>query len=266
MTAWPEMEKPNFKDKKERARWGRKTRAYAVHVFTASGVIFAFLAMASIARTEVSPRWTFIWLAIAVLIDAADGPLARHWNVKLYAARIYGHVIDDIVDFLTFTFIPMMLVWRMGWFPGPDAVWVALVMMASLFGFSNATAKQEAAGFFLGFPSYWNVVAFYTGLFVAEYGETGAYFSLGATLVLALMTVLPVRFVYPNRAPKPWMWPVIVGAVIWLGMLVAMLPAFPNGPTWGGDWFLWASLVYPAFYFGLSFYLDWKGRRTIAAP
>jgi phosphatidylcholine synthase len=257
-----EMETPDFRDKKERARWGRKTRAYAVHVLTATGVAFAFLAMASVMGEEVSPRWTFIWLATAVVIDAADGPLARLWNVKLYAARIYGRVIDDIVDYLTFTFIPMMLVWRMGWLPGPDALWVILVMMASLFGFSNATAKQEGEGFFLGFPSYWNVVAFYTGLFVAEYGAAGAYFSLGSTLVLALMTILPVRFIYPNQAPDPWQWPVIVGAVIWLGMMLAMLPTFPSVPAWGGDWFLWASLVYPSFYFGLSFYLDLEGRRV----
>jgi len=141
-------------------------------------------------------------------------------------------VIDDIVDF--FTFISMMLFWRMGWLPGPDALWVILVMMASLFGFSNATAKQEGEGFFLGFPSYWNVVAFYTGLFVAEYGAAGAYFSLGSTLVLALMTILPVRFIYPNQAPDPWQWPVIVGAVICLGMMLAMLPTFPSVPAWEG--------------------------------
>jgi len=256
------MEPPDLRDKRERARWGRKTRAYAVHVLTATGVAFAFLAMASVMGTTVEPRWTFGWIAIAVLIDASDGPLARLWNVKLYAPRIYGHVIDDIVDYLTFTFIPMMLVYRMGWLPGPDALWVILVLMASLFGFSNATAKQAEEGFFLGFPSYWNVVAYYTGLLVVQFGSAGAAFSLGATLLLALGTIVPVRFIYPNQAPKPWQTPVIVGAILWLGMMLAMLPTFPELPSWGDPWLLWASLVYPVFYFGLSFYLDWAGRRA----
>lgn len=256
------MEAPNLKDRHERARWGRKARAYFVHVLTATGVAFAFLAMAEVAGPEVAPRWAFGWIAIAVLIDASDGPLARLWNVKLYAPRIYGRVIDDIVDYLTFTFIPMMLVWRMGWLPGPDAVWCVGVMMASLFGFSNATAKQEDEGFFLGFPSYWNVVAYYTGLLVTAFGTPGAYFSLASTLLLAIITVVPVRFIYPNQAPAPWQGPVIVGAVLWLGMLVAMLPTFPNLPAWGDPWLLWASFVYPAFYFGLSFYLDWQERSS----
>jgi len=256
------MEPPDLTDKTERARWGRKTRAYLVHVFTATGVAFAFLAMAEVAGSEVRPRWAFAWIAIAVLIDASDGPLARLWNVKLYAPRIYGHLIDAIVDYLTFTFIPLVLVWRMGWLPDPDGLWIVLAMMASLFGFSNATAKQEEKGFFLGFPSYWNVVAYYTGFFAVEYGRAGSIFALVSVLVLTLLTVLPVRFIYPNRAPDPWQWPVIVGAVVWLGLLVAMLPAFPELPAWGDPWVLWVSLAYPVFYFALSAWLDIEDRRA----
>jgi phosphatidylcholine synthase len=255
------MDAPDLTDKTERARWGRKARAYFVHVFTATGVAFAFLAMAEVAGAEVRPRWAFAWIAVAVLIDAADGPLARLWNVKLYAPRIYGGVIDDIVDYLTFTFIPLILVWRMGWLPGPDGLWIVLAMMASLFGFSNATAKQAEKGFFLGFPSYWNVVAYYTGFFAVEYGYGGAVFALVSVLILALLTVLPVRFIYPNQAPDPWQWPVIIGAVAWLGILVAMLPSFPELPAWGDPWVLWVSLVYPAFYFALSAWLDVQDRR-----
>jgi phosphatidylcholine synthase len=129
-------------------------------------------------------------------------------------------------------------------------------MVASLFGFANTSAKQTAKGFFLGFPSYWNVVAYYIGLFVATFGAPGAYFSLAALLVLALLTVVPVRFVYPNQAPSPWRLPVIIGGVCWLAVLVAMLPSFPYLPSWGGPWLLWVSLIYPAGYFGLSAYLD----------
>ena len=254
------MEPPDLRDPLTRARWGRKTRAYCVHVLTATGVVFAFLAMKEVASAAPDPRWVFGWLAIAVLIDAADGPLARLWNVKLYAGRIYGGLIDNIVDYLTFTFIPLMLVWRMDWLPGLDGLWVVLAMMASLFGFSNTTAKQAESGFFLGFPSYWNVVAYYTGLLATLYGAVGQGVALGCVLLFSVLTVLPVRFIYPNRAPAPWQPPIIGGALLWLCLLLLILPAFPMLPAWAGPWLFWLSLVYPAFYFGLSGWLDWRDR------
>lgn len=251
------MPSTDLSDRSERVRLGRKARAYLVHLFTASGVAFAFLAMAEVVQADLDPRWVFAWLTLAVFIDAADGPLARLWDVKLYASRILGATIDLIVDYLTFTFIPLILVWQMNWLPDPDGLWVVLVMVASLFGFANTSAKQAQDGFFLGFPSYWNVVAYYVGLITVEYGAFGSYVSLGAVLALAILTLVPVRFVYPNAAPKPWRAVVTVGGVAWLALLLALLPTFPELPAWGGDWVLWVSFIYPAFYFGLSGWLDW---------
>ena len=252
----------DLKDRSEQIRLGRKARAYLVHLFTASGVAFAFLAMREVVRVDLDPRWVFGWLTLAVFIDAADGPLARRWDVKLYASRILGATIDLIVDYLTFAFIPLVLVWRMNWLPGWDGLWVVLVMVASLFGFANTSAKQSKDGFFLGFPSYWNVVAYYVGLLAVEYGTIGSYVSLAAVLVLAVLTLVPVRFVYPNRAPAPWRAVVTVGGIAWLGLLLALLPTFPELPAWGDDWVLWGSFVYPAFYFGLSGWLDWSDRQS----
>jgi len=252
----------DLKDRSERARLGRKVRAYLVHIFTASGVAFAFLAMAEVIRADLDPRWVFGWLTLAVLIDAADGPLARLWDVESHAPRIVGGTIDLIVDYLTFTFIPLVLVWRMDWLPGWDGLWVTLAMVASLFGFANTSSKQADEGFFLGFPSFWNVVAYYVGLIAVEYGALGGYVSLCILLVLAVLTVIPIRFVYPNRVSMPWRAIVTVGGVLWLGLLLALLPTFPALPAWGGDWVLWASFLFPAFYFGLSLWLDWTGRRS----
>jgi phosphatidylcholine synthase len=230
-------------------------------MLTASGVAFAFLAMAEVVGAELDPRWVFGWLTLAVVIDAADGPLARLWDVQSHAPRIVGGTIDLIVDYLTFTFIPLVLVWRMDWLPGWDGLWVTLAMVASLFGFANTSAKQADDGFFLGFPSFWNVVAYYIGLLSVEYGTTGGYVSLAVLLALSVLTLVPVRFVYPNQVSMPWRAVVTVGGVCWLGLLLALLPTFPDLPAWGGDWVLWATLVFPAFYFGLSGWLDWTHRR-----
>ena len=223
-------------------------RAAAVHLYTASGVVLAFLATAEICSAGPDPRAVFVLLALAVLVDATDGPLARRWEVKRWLPDIEGRTIDDIVDYLTYTFVPLLLVWRMGWVPSPAVVWIAPALLASLFGFANTGIKDEAGGFFLGFPSYWNVVAFYAGLLHQLYG--GAV-NAAILLLLAVATLLPLRFLYPNLAPRPWRAPVMVGALLWLGVLLAMLPDYPRAPEWA----LWLSLLYPAFYVGLSFRL-----------
>jgi phosphatidylcholine synthase len=225
-----------------------RIRAAGLHAYTASGVLFAFLSAAELCSTEPDPRVVFALLALAVMVDATDGPLARRWEVKRALPAIDGRTIDDIVDYLTYTFVPLLLVWRMEWVPEPAAVWIAPALIASLFGFANTGIKDEKGGFFLGFPSYWNVVAFYAGPMSQHYGPA---VNAAILLSLAAATLLPIRFIYPNLAPPPWRTPVILGALVWLGAMLAMLPGYPRVPQWA----LWLSLLYPAFYVGLSFRL-----------
>jgi len=227
---------------------GPRLRSVLVHVYTASGVLLAFAASIEIASSRPDPRLVFLLLAAAVLVDATDGPLARRAEVKRWLPSIEGRTIDDIVDYLTFTFVPLMLIWRMGWLPEPAVVWIGPALVASLFGFANTAAKDETAGFFLGFPSYWNVVAFYAGFVHRFYGPL---VNAAVLLLLALLTVLPARFLYPNLAPKPWRTPLIVGALAWLAMMLWLLVDYPEAPAP----LVWLSLLYPAFYFWLSYRL-----------
>ena len=237
----------------------QKARAHLVHLYTASGVAFAFLAAIETCRDEPDPRRVFIWLTVAVLIDATDGPLARRWDVKFRAPRFDGRKIDDIVDYLTFTFIPLLLVWRLGWVPDPAELWIIPALVASILGFADHGAKQEEEGFFLGFPSYWNIYAFYAGIWHAQYGPLIPGLVLAA---LTLLTILPVRFLYPNLAPHPWRVPVLVGAVVWLALLLALLPRYPHAPPP----LEWASYLYPVFYLLLSIKLDVAARRRNRIP
>jgi phosphatidylcholine synthase len=239
--------------RRETASPGQRLLAYSVHLYTASGIVFAFLAIAELYQQRPEPRWVFVWLIIAVFIDSTDGPLARRWQVKTRVPQIAGRTIDDIVDYLTFTFIPLLLVWRLQWLPAPAALWVVPAMVASLLGFANTEAKQEEEGFFRGFPSYWNFVAFYICVAYTHYGpEIPAVIMV----VLTLLTLLPVRFLYPNLAPRPWRWSLIAGAGAWLIVLLWCLPIYPRMPAW----LLWLSLAYPAWYTGLSIYLDIRSR------
>lgn len=229
---------------------GERARGYAVHLFTASGVVLAFLAAAEICAPRPDPRRVFLLFAAATMVDALDGPLARRWRVKETAPQIDGRTIDDIVDFLTFTFLPLLLVWRMGWVPGPGVAWLAPALLASLLGFANREAKDEARGFFRGFPSYWNIAAFYAG-FLSPTANAVMF------LALAALTVAPVWFIYPNLAPRPWKVPLLAGAFLWLVLAVLMLREYPDAPPW----MIWLSLVYPAIYTAASIHLDRRTRR-----
>ena len=124
-----------------------------MHLYTASGIVLAALAAAEIFSPRPDPRIVFALFAAATLVDASDGFLARRWEVKRTAPEIDGRAIDDIVDYITFTFLPLLLVWRMGWVPEPVLLWIAPALIASLFGFANTGAKDEGGGFFRGFPS-----------------------------------------------------------------------------------------------------------------
>lgn len=236
----------------------RRAAAYAVHLYTALGVGLAFWAAAETSRAAPDPRIVLALLAACVVVDATDGPMARAMEVKRWAPRIDGRTIDDIVDYLTYTFVPLLLVWRMGWLPSPAAIWIVPALVASLFGFANTAAKDEAGGFFLGFPSYWNVVAFYAGIVHHFHGPWPNAVML---LALAALTVTPVRFLYPNLAPRPWRFPLIAGAVAWTAILLALLWfGYPHGP----GWLVLLSLVYPVFYVALSIHLARKAPRMDA--
>ncbi len=228
-----------------------RVRAWLVHLYTAAGVLFSLAAMAECFRPEPDARLVFLFLAIAFVIDSTDGMLARRWQVKRVLPQIDGRKIDDIVDYLNYTFVPLLLVWRMGWVPEPALAFLAPAAIASLLGFANTGAKDEAHGFFLGFPSYWNVYAFYAGLL-------DPWISGAAALFLAALTIAPVRFVYPSLAPRPWKMPLLAGGVAWGIAVLAAIPTYPAPHPL----LLAATLAYPAFYVALSLVLDLRLRRA----
>ncbi|MGZ8868490.1 MAG: CDP-alcohol phosphatidyltransferase family protein [Thermoanaerobaculia bacterium] len=226
--------------------------AWFVHLYTASGVVFALLAV-----LETDIKRAFVWLTIAVLIDATDGPMARRFEVRRLLPQIDGRKIDDLVDYLTFAFVPLVIVVKMNWVPDPAIAYVAPALIASLFGFANTGAKDESAGFFLGFPSYWNIVAFYAGIAAQVFGPWPNAIAL---LILAVLTVTPIGFIYPNLAPRHWKIAILGGAFAWAVLVAAMLPRYPNPPAW----MTILSAVYPVFYIAVSMYeyAKHKQRRT----
>jgi len=187
----------------------------------------------------------------ATFIDSTDGWLARLARVRERTPRFDGGRLDDIVDYLTFVFLPVFLMVEMDLLPAAAELPVAAaVLLASAYGFGNTDAKTDDY-FFTGFPSYWNIVALYL---VA----LGAGPTTNAVVLLAFAGLVFVRtgYVYPSRTPVLRRLTVALGSIWALLTLVItwQLPA-PSRPL------VLVSLFFPIYYLLLSFYL--QSRRAV---
>ena len=146
--------------------------AAAVHAYTASGAILAFIGIRAVFAGDA--RLAFAMMFVATVIDSTDGVLARAARVKETLPSVDGARIDDIVDYLTFVVLPMLLLDRFGFLPARIGLLVvAIVLLSSAYGFGSADAKTTDH-FFTGFPWYWNIVALYLYLFAVPAGASAA--------------------------------------------------------------------------------------------
>ena len=227
--------------------------AWLVHLYTASGAFLAFLALTRVFYNQY--REAFIWLAVAVVVDATDGLLARRADVARRTPNFNGAKLDDIVDYLTYVVVPACIVWNALLVPEnwASAV-VAAMLLSSAYGFNQDEAKTSDH-FFTGFPSYWNIVVFY--LYVAGWP---AMVNAAILLTLAALVFVPIRYIYPSRTPSYQTVTNLLG-VVWGIQMIAMLWLMPDVPRL----LLWTSLVFPLYYIVLSFMLD-RRRRVSARP
>ena len=224
--------------------------AWLAHAYTASGVVLAFLATRAV--VEHRYREAFLWLALQIFVDSTDGVLARRARVATLLPWFNGSKLDDIVDYLTYVFVPALLVWRALLVPDAWALPVACAMLlASAFGFNREDAKTSDH-FFTGFPSYWNIVVLY--LFVARLTPA---INAVILLSLAMLVFVPIRYVYPSRTRTLQALTVALGA-IWAVLMLVMLWQFPAVSSL----VFWGSLVFPAYYVMLSLVLHFRGTRA----
>jgi len=215
-----------------------------VHLYTATGLVCAAFAVRALLADR--PLDVFLWLVAAFVVDATDGVLARRARVDVHTPHFSGRRLDDIIDYLNYTFVPVCLIYQQDLLP---ALWqpvLAFTLIASAYGFCSDAAKTDD-GFFTGFPSYWNVVAFYL-FFLQPPGEVAGVI----VTVFALMTFWPVRYLYPTKNPHGRLIG-LAGGVLW-GLACLWLIAYPQAPL---GW-VYASLVYPAWYLAYSFYLHYR--------
>ena len=235
------------------SRWLR-AGAFLVHLYTASGAVLAFMIVLVAVRGNVLQA---LWFGlIALLIDGTDGWLARRFHVSQMLPWFDGRRLDDIVDYLTYVFAPMLLLWTAGYLPaGPGGITlVALCLLASGYQFCRVDAKTEDH-FFLGFPSYWNVIAFYVIVFKLTPIAVAAIL-----LICSILVFVPIRYLYPSRTPafRPL---TLILTGLWMLVYALILQQMPTPHPLLVDF----SLFYLLYYAVLSLYLTYQAHHITAS-
>jgi phosphatidylcholine synthase len=170
-------------------------RALLVHLLTASGAVFAMLALLA----AVDGEWDlmFLWLVVAFFVDGIDGPLSRRFDVKRNAAEFDGVLLDLIVDYLTYVFIPAFALFKSGLMDGWTG-WVAIILitLASAMYFADTRMKTKDNSF-SGFPGCWNML-----VLVIFALQPNFWISLALVSSLAVAMFLPLKFIHPVRTER----------------------------------------------------------------
>jgi phosphatidylcholine synthase len=232
---------------KKRRRSPLHVMAYGVHVFTALGAALGFLALEAVIRGDLT--LAFWWLGVAMVVDAADGPMARRLNVTETASRYDGATLDLVVDFITYVFVPAAMLFRPEVMAQPWGIVGGLVItLGSALYFADVTMKTDD-WWFRGFPAVWNGVVFYLVVFAPP-----TIVSMAIILVLAALMFLPVIFVHPFRV-KSWRRITMVVLAAWTVAVVAALLQKLQPALW-----VKAVLLLSAFYF---IFLGWLRSRRL---
>jgi phosphatidylcholine synthase len=224
--------------------------AWLAHLYTALGLVCAAAIFVLIVRGgDEAFRAAFALMVLATFIDATDGWLARAARVKHVLPGFDGSKLDDLIDFLTYTCLPLALLWRAEVLPAAWQAWLLVPLAASAYGFCQVEAKT-ADHYFLGFPSYWNIVALY--VYVLKLPPAAA---LALLLSLAVLTFVPTRYLYPSRGAGGWNLATNVLGCLWLVVLVWILWAWAKAP----QWLAVASLAFPVYYMVVSWTISLRG-------
>lgn len=229
---------------------------WGVHVFTALGVVFAFLTVTSSVLGH--PREALLWLMAAQIVDGVDGPIARKLETSRHVPVLSGLVLDLIVDFCTCVFAPVLFAWQFDLLPsGWETPLLALVLITSVLWFSRDDIETRDL-WFRGFPTGWNLV--FTLYWVVDLPDPVV---IGVTLLLCVLTITP-WYKVPHVMGAPQHRPVTVGLSV-IGLIATVIliidrdsPLRPACLAVMAVWVLW--------YFGVGLWRSLQGDEVLPDP
>ena len=181
--------------------------AWGVHLLTSLGVVAGLLALLAVLSNQIEEA--FLWLMLAFFIDGIDGPLARKFGVTEFTPDIQGDVLDNIVDYLNYVFVPVLIIYQFNMVPDQIKFFTAAcILVVSCFTFANTKLKTED-NYFQGFPAVWNLAVFY--LYIINTSEIVNSFIL---IGLSILTFVPIKYIHPFRV-KEWRPFTLLVTLLW---------------------------------------------------
>jgi len=236
----------------------RRIIGWSVHAFTASGACVGLLSLLAIYHHQwISSFWL---MYLAIFIDAVDGMFARGVKIKEVVPQIDGALLDNIVDFMNYTIVPCFFLLVTNLLPSNwGMVCVMLIVFCSAYQFTQIDAKTPD-NFFKGFPSYWNIVVFY--LFFLE---TNPATNLIILLALAILSFVPIKYVYPSRMEyltenNSLRMAMTAATILWGLATAGLLWSYPQS----NHLFLFLSFSYMVIYLAISLYRTWVPLQLVA--
>jgi len=185
-----------------------RLKALTVHLLTATGAVLSMLALLAAVQGEWSRM--FFWLVVALIVDGIDGPLARRYHVKTNWPTYDGVLMDLIIDYLTYVFIPAYALFMSGLLPGWTG-WIAIIAITygSVIYFSDTRMKTRDNSF-AGFPACWNMVVLV--LFALK---PNFWLTLAVVVALAVAMFTNLKFIHPVRTER-WRWISLPVTIAWV--------------------------------------------------
>jgi phosphatidylcholine synthase len=225
--------------------WLRKSLAWSVHAFTATGAVWGFLTLLAIWDSNF--KLAIVYILIAMFVDGFDGTLARWFHVKEYAQSVDGGLMDNIIDYLNYVVVAALLLIRV-----PDLMPAGFemaaafsILLTSAYQFSQTDAKTDNDSyFFKGFPSVWNFLVVYMMLL-----GLNPWINFALLVICNILVFVPVKYLYPTRNTRLRRFTLgFTYAYAALGFWA--LSKYPDVPEWVAP----VSGVYVAYYALLSFF------------
>ncbi len=223
--------------------------AWSVHAYTALGGILGIFALFFVAQGNV--RAAYVLLVLQMFIDATDGMLARRVKVSERLPHFDGAMLDNVIDMLTYVWLPLFILLQEQLLPHP--LWVVAPALGAMYAYGQTNMKNDE-GYFIGFPSYWNIVVLY--LF---WLRPPTEIALIVVLVPSLLSFLPTRYLYPSKGETLWKTAWVLGTG-WFGLVLWLLAQETPPQT-----VVYISLYFPIWYLLASFYVEYRHRRAAHA-
>ena len=221
--------------------------AWSVHFLTCSGLIAGFFALICIFKND--PTSAFLFLGLALLIDAVDGSLARKFKVKIFIKNIDGRMLDSVIDFFNYIIIPSVMIYWFKFVPSPFEIIIpSIILIVSAISYSNNNL-MTSDNFYKGFPCIWNILLFYLYLF-----DLSQVYNLFLISACILLKFIPIKFIHPLRVNKNRGFSVTFLVLWFISSFKILLSSFYDLNNYFDYLFLGIWLISNIYFISLTLY------------